>query len=84
MSEDLPRENSEHSEARFRPWCILLLPAVPRIRTWREDHAIKDAQLANSAEAWIWTIWNEHRIVYAELYDLFQHISDKVSPPVSL
>ncbi|KAF1971535.1 hypothetical protein BU23DRAFT_175457 [Bimuria novae-zelandiae CBS 107.79] len=80
LSEELRSERSEISDT-FRPWNILVLPAMPRLRNWREDQPLKDTRFANSAEAWAWAIWNEHNLAYDEMYNLFSNISDKVSPP---
>jgi hypothetical protein len=82
LSEELVSGNTDSSDRVFRPWSILVIPAIPRLRNWRELHSLRGAQLANSTEAWTWAIWYEHELVYVDMYNLFSLISEKVSPPV--
>jgi hypothetical protein len=68
----------------FKPWLILVLPAVPRPRFWRDHRYPVDVLIANASEAWLWVIYWEHLEVYSHMTQLFLMISELVSPPVSL
>lgn len=83
LSEEHERGNGLPSNEPFRPWKILVIPAVPRVRYWRQPHPLTSTRLLNATEAWAWTIWYEHRLVYIHMANLFHNISKKVSPPVS-
>ncbi|KAF2807142.1 uncharacterized protein BDZ99DRAFT_573034 [Mytilinidion resinicola] len=81
LSEEIDRAKGLPPYAPFRPWSILVVPAVPDLRLWREHRLETDVRLANASEAWIWIIAAEHKYVFDHMMSLFQKISDKVSPP---
>ncbi|KAF2492963.1 hypothetical protein BU16DRAFT_564265 [Lophium mytilinum] len=81
LSEEIDQVKGLPPYAPFKPWSILVVPAVPHLRLWREHRLETDVRLANASEAWIWVIAAEHKYVYDHMMSLFQKISAKVSPP---